>query len=133
VLATHLRFLDQGAFFAKCHPEREYVLGVALDQPVPRGMYISVDQPTLSVRQHPFDGGELLILGGDSHKTGQDDDTERHYQALEDFARERFAVRSVDYRWSTQDQMSVDQMPYIGRLRRGSERLHVATGSTSGV
>jgi glycine/D-amino acid oxidase-like deaminating enzyme/nitrite reductase/ring-hydroxylating ferredoxin subunit len=128
VLATHLPFLDQGAFFAKCHPEREYVLGVALDQPVPRGMYISVDQPTRSVRQHPFDGGELLILGGDSHKTGQNDDTERHYRALEDFARERFGVRSVEYRWSTQDQMSVDQVPYIGRLRRASERLYLATG-----
>ena len=128
VLATHLPFLDRGAFFAKCHPEREYVIGVALDQPVPRGMYISVEQPTRSVRQHPFDGGELLILSGDSHKTGQDDDTERHYAALEEFARERFSVRSVDYRWSTQDHMPVDQVPYIGKLRRRSDRLYVATG-----
>ena len=53
VLATHLPFLDRGAFFAKCHPEREYVLAVALEHPVPRGMYISVEQPTRSVRQHP--------------------------------------------------------------------------------
>ena len=128
VLATHLPFLDRGAFFAKCHPEREYVLGVALEQPVPRGMYISVEQPTRSVRQHPFDGGELLILGGDSHKTGQDDETERHYAALEEFARDRFSVRSIEYRWSTQDHMSVDQVPYIGKLRRGSDRLYIATG-----
>lgn len=128
VLATHLPFLDRGAFFAKCHPEREYVLAVALEQPAPKGMYISVEQPTRSIRQHPFDGGELLILGGDSHKTGQDDDTERHYAALEEFARERFAVRSIEYRWSTQDHMSLDQVPYIGKLRRGSERLYVATG-----
>jgi Rieske Fe-S protein len=128
VLATHLPFLDRGAFFAKCHPEREYVLGVALEQPVPKGMYISAEQPTRSVRQHPFDGGELLILGGDSHKTGQGDDTQKHYEALESFARERFAVCSLEYRWSTQDYMSVDQLPYIGTLRRASERLYVATG-----
>jgi glycine/D-amino acid oxidase-like deaminating enzyme/nitrite reductase/ring-hydroxylating ferredoxin subunit len=128
VLATHLPFLDRGAFFAKCHPEREYVLGVALEQPAPRGMYISVEQPTRSVRQHPFDGGELLILGGNSHKTGQDDDTQRHYKALEEFAGERFAVRSIEYRWSTQDHMPVDQLPYIGKLRRRSDRLYVATG-----
>jgi glycine/D-amino acid oxidase-like deaminating enzyme len=38
VLATHLPFLDRGAFFAKCHPEREYVLGVALEQPAPKGI-----------------------------------------------------------------------------------------------
>lgn len=128
VVATHLPFLDRGAFFAKCHPEREYVLAVALEDPVPKGMYISAEQPTRSIRQHPFDGGELLILSGDSHKTGQDDDTERHHAALERFAHERFAVRSIDYRWSTQDQMSVDRVPYVGKLRRGSDRLYVATG-----
>jgi len=91
-------------------------------------MYLSVEQPTRSIRQHPLGDGELLILSGDSHKTGQDDDTERHYGALEQFAAERFEVRSVEYRWSTQDHMSVDQVPYIGRLRRMSDRLYVATG-----
>ena len=128
VLATHLPFLDRGAFFAKCHPEREYVLDLALEQPAPKGMYISVEQPTRSIRQHPFDGAELLIVSGDSHKTGQDEDTERHYAALEEFARDRFAVRSVEYRWSTQDHMPLDQVPYIGKLRRGSDRLFVGTG-----
>ena len=128
VLATHLPFLDQGGVFAKCHPEREYVLAVALEEPVPRGMYISAEQPTRSIRQHPFDGGELLILSGESHKTGQEEDPESRYATLEQFARERFAVRSVDYRWSTQDHMTVDQVPYIGKLRRGSELLYTATG-----
>jgi glycine/D-amino acid oxidase-like deaminating enzyme/nitrite reductase/ring-hydroxylating ferredoxin subunit len=128
VLATHLPFLDRGAYFARCHPEREYALAAALDGAVPKGMYISVEQPTRSVRQHPFDGGELLILSGESHMTGQDADTERHYAALEDFATTRFGVRSVDYRWSTQDHMSLDRLPYIGKLRRGSDRLYVATG-----
>ena len=128
VLATHIPFLDRGAFFARCHPEREYVLGVSIDRPAPRGMYLSVEQPTRSIRQHPFDGGELLILAGESHKTGQDEDTGRRYAALEDFAHERFAVRSVDYRWSTQDHMPVDRLPYIGRLRRASDRVYVATG-----
>jgi glycine/D-amino acid oxidase-like deaminating enzyme/nitrite reductase/ring-hydroxylating ferredoxin subunit len=138
VVATHLPFLDRGGFFAKCHPERAYVLAASLEQPVPKGMYISVEQPTRSIRQHPFAGGELLILSGESHKTGQDEDTERHYAALEEFARERFPVRTVDYRWSTQDYMSVDHVPYIGKLRRGSDRLFVATafqkwGMTSGT
>ncbi len=128
VLATHLPFLDRGGFFAKAHPEREYALAVALEQPVPRGMYISVEQPTRSIRQHPVEGGELLILSGDSHKPGEHDDTSKHYAALEQFAAERFSVRSVDYRWSTQDYMPVDQVPYIGKLRRRSERLFVATG-----
>lgn len=83
-----------------------------------------VEQPTRSVRQHPFDGGELLILSGDSHKTGQDDDTEHHYRALDEFVRERFAVRCVDYRWSTQDHITVDQVPWrhVAAQRRESVR-----------
>ncbi len=104
------------------------MLAAALEEPVPKGMYITAEQPTRSIRQHPFDGGELLILSGDSHKTGQDDDSESHYRALEQYARERFAVRSIEYRWSTQDHMSVDQVPYIGKLRRGSQLLYTATG-----
>lgn len=35
---------------------------------------------------------------------------------------------SIEYGWSTQDHMPPDQVPYIGRLRRGSQRLYVATG-----
>ena len=128
VVATQLPFLDQGAFFAKAHPEREYALAVALMQPAPRGMYLSADQPTRSVRQHPIAGGELLVLSGESHKPAEDEAESTHYDALERFARERFGVGAVKYRWSTQDYMPVDHVPYLGRLRRGSDRLYVATG-----
>ncbi|HYF25791.1 MAG TPA: FAD-dependent oxidoreductase, partial [Baekduia sp.] len=138
VLATHLPFLDQGGFFARCHPEREYAMAVALEGTVPRGMYISAEQPSRSVRQHPFDDGELLILAGESHKTGQDDDTEARFDALAAFAHERFEVRGIDFRWSTQDYMPVDRVPFIGPLRRGTDRLYVATafqkwGMTNGT
>ena len=129
VVATQLPFLDRGAFFAKAHPEREYALAVALDHPAPRGMYLSAEQPTRSIRQQPASGdGELLIVSGDSHKPGDDDDETRHYGALEGFARARFLLRSLEYRWSTQDYIPVDHLPYIGRLRRGTDRLYVATG-----
>jgi glycine/D-amino acid oxidase-like deaminating enzyme/nitrite reductase/ring-hydroxylating ferredoxin subunit len=127
VVATQLPFLDRGEFFAKAHPEREYALAVALEQPAPTGMYLSADEPTRSVRQHPIDGGELLVLSGGSHKPGEDDET-AHYRELERFAHERFDVGCARYRWSTQDYIPVDHVPYIGKLRRGSDRLYVATG-----
>jgi hypothetical protein len=53
VLATHLPFLDRGAFFARCHPEREYVLGVALEQPAPSGMYIGEEDFREDAAQGP--------------------------------------------------------------------------------
>jgi Rieske Fe-S protein len=128
VVATQLPFLDRGGFFAKCHPEREYAMAARLEQPAPQGMYISAEQPTRSVRQQPAADGELVVLSGDSHKPGAHEDERTHYDALREFVSERFAVRSFDYEWSTQDYLPVDQLPYIGKLRRRSERIFVATG-----
>ncbi|HUQ38886.1 MAG TPA: FAD-dependent oxidoreductase [Acidimicrobiales bacterium] len=127
VLATQLPFLDRGGFFAKTHPERSYALSARLEGPAPAGMYLSSDSPTRSVRPIRA-GGDEVILGGEGHKTGQDDDTEQRYRVLEEWARERFDVRSIDHRWSAQDYMPVDEVPYIGKLTRTSPNVHVATG-----
>lgn len=128
VLATHLPFLDQGGFFAKTSATRSYALAARIDGPVPQGMYLSVDSPTRSVRPHRGGGQEWAILGGEGHKSGQDPDTRQRYRALESWARERFAVRSVDYRWSAQDYVPADGVPYIGRLLPHADRILVATG-----
>ncbi len=128
VVATLLPFTDRGFFFARTHPEREHVLGVRLDGPVPRGMYITAGSPTRSIRSHPAAGGEVVLISGESHKTGQATDYRERYARLERFARERLGARSIDYRFSAQDFFPADQVPYIGRMRRGTDRLYVATG-----
>lgn len=129
VVATLLPFLDRGGFFAKCHPTRSYAMAVRVAGEVPRGMYLSADTPTRSVRPHDDDGDEaVLVVSGEGHKTGQDPDTTRRYAALEAWARDRFSVTSVEHRWSAQDFVPADSVPYVGRLTRGSERIYVATG-----
>ena len=125
VLATQLPTVDPAAFFARTHPERSYALVAELDGPAPRGMYLSADKPTRSVR--PI-GERLALVGGEGHKLGQDPDTRRRYHALEAFARERFPVTGITHHWSAQDYMPADQVPYIGRLAPWSKRLLVATG-----
>ena len=128
VVATLLPFTDRGFFFARTHPEHEHVIGVRLDGPAPRGMYITAGSPTRSIRSHPASGGDVVLVSGESHKTGQTQDYEQRYGNLERFARERLGAGSVDYRFSAQDFYPADQVPYIGRMRRGSDRLYVATG-----
>jgi glycine/D-amino acid oxidase-like deaminating enzyme/nitrite reductase/ring-hydroxylating ferredoxin subunit len=128
VVATHLPFLDRGGHFAKTHPSRSYALAARLDGPAPQGMYLSAGTPTRSVRSHAEGDQEWAILGGEGHKTGQEPDTRARYEALERWARERFPVASVDYRWSAQDYTPVDGVPYIGRLAPGADRLFVVTG-----
>jgi len=125
VVATHLPFSLDGAFFTRVEPERSYVLGLRVNGARPGGMYISVDEPVRSVRS-TADG--YVLVGGEGHKVGQDDDTEQRYAALERWARERFDVASFDYRWSAQDYRTVDGLPYVGRSTPGSERVFIATG-----
>jgi Rieske Fe-S protein len=95
----------------------------------PRGMYLSSDQPTRSIRSTPSnDARRILIIGGEGHKPGLEEDTRRRYEALERFLAERFDVDRVEHRWSTHDYTPVDGLPYIGRLTRGSRGVYVATG-----
>jgi Rieske Fe-S protein len=127
VVATHLPFLDRGLYFARCHPERSYVVAAPYEGPAAReGMYLSTESPVHSIRSHELDGRSWLLVGGESHKTGQADAAER-YRRLEEWARERFGIEP-ELRWATQDQMPVDGVPFIGPVDPLSRNVYVATG-----
>ena len=129
IVATNLPFLDRGLFFTKVHPMRSYVIAGYVDRAsAPEGMHISAESPTRSVRLIPDGQRTLLMLGGEGHKTGQEPDTEARYQRLENDARQRYGLTTIDYRWSTQDTSPVDMVPYIGRMTRGSRHLFTGTG-----
>ena len=128
VLATHFPFLDRTLAFARVHPQRSYALACRIAGEPPEGMFISGDGPTRSVRAAPVAGEELLLVGGEGHRTGTGGDTEERYAALERFAREHWDVRSVEYRWSAQDNTTIDTVPYVGRALPGAKHIWVATG-----
>lgn len=128
VVATHYPFLDRSLAFARVHPQRSYaILCRTRDEP-PEGMFISADSPTRSIRSVPVDGEQLLLVGGEGHKTGTGGDTEKRYETLERFAREHWDVTSVEYRWSAQDNTTVDTVPYVGRLTPRENKVFMATG-----
>jgi glycine/D-amino acid oxidase-like deaminating enzyme/nitrite reductase/ring-hydroxylating ferredoxin subunit len=127
IIASHFPIHDKGFYFARMSPHRSYVLAVRLEGSVPAGMFISTE-PTHSMRSQPVADGELFFVGGEGHKTGQGGDTVARYLRLEQWARERFAVKSVEYRWSTQDNGTFDRVPYIGGATPFSQHLLVATG-----
>ena len=128
VVATHFPFLDRSLAFARVHPYRSYAIACEIDGEPPEGMFISGSSPTRSIRGVPVDGGELLLVGGEGHKTGTGGDTERYYLRLEEFARKHWTVRSVEYRWSSQDNVSVDGVPYVGPINPFSHDVLMATG-----
>ena len=128
VVATHYPFLDRTLAFARVHPERSYAVACRIAGDPPAGMFISADSPTRSVRAVPVGGEELLLVGGEGHRTGTGGDTEERYRRLEDFAREHWDVESVEYRWSAQDNTTIDTLPYVGAATPLTDRILMATG-----
>jgi glycine/D-amino acid oxidase-like deaminating enzyme/nitrite reductase/ring-hydroxylating ferredoxin subunit len=130
IVATLMPIFDRGLFFARCTAMRSYAIavrtaaGAGID-----GMLISVDQPTRSLRSTPDPSGpgELVIVGGEGHVTGEDSDTRRRYAALIDFARHRLGATQVVHHWSAHDLQPADGLPYTGHLGP-SERVFTAAG-----
>lgn len=128
ILATHYPFWDRGLFFPRVHQQRSYAVAGPIGQSQPDGMYISADQPTRSIRTIPNGDETLLMVGGNGHTVGQRYDTDGCYRDLEQWMSDRFGVSEVSYRWSTQDGVSVDTLPYVGTARHGTDRVFTATG-----
>jgi len=130
LLATGIPFLDRSFAFGRLEPTRSYSLAARVDDDLPRSMSISADQPTRSLRTLPApDGtGELLLVGGSSHVVGREPDTRTRYEALTDWARDRFTVQEVAWRWSTQDYLPVDGLPLIGRSWGLPDTVQLASG-----
>jgi glycine/D-amino acid oxidase-like deaminating enzyme/nitrite reductase/ring-hydroxylating ferredoxin subunit len=129
IVASHFPFFDHNGYFARMHPKQAYLLAVRIDGTPPEGMYYSAGKPADTLRSHPVAGEELLIVGGQGHKTGENEPpTSERYRRCEQFAREHFDVESVEYRWSTHDYYPVDRVPFVGRLGPGIENVYVGTG-----
>lgn len=121
IVATHFPFLNKhGMYFLKMYQQRSYVLGLQDAEDVD-GMYIGDTQNSLSFRNY----GDVLLLGGGGHRTGKDGGG---WQELESFTREYYPNARIKYRWATQDCMTLDGLPYIGRYSRSTPHLYVATG-----
>ncbi|HVF19706.1 MAG TPA: FAD-dependent oxidoreductase [Mycobacteriales bacterium] len=139
VVATHIPFLDRGLYFARQFPVRDYVVAAPIAaSSAPDGIFLSTESPTHSVRTTPYDGGLLLIVAGEGHTPGREEDTDARYDALGAWAREKFGVSEIAYRWSTQDYTSEDRVPFIGPLTKASQHIWTATafgawGMTNGT
>ncbi|MDP4085577.1 MAG: FAD-dependent oxidoreductase [Bacillota bacterium] len=129
IVASHYPFCNiPGFYFARMYAERSYAIGIKTDKEYPGGMYISVDDPIRSIRYTPTEDGNLIIIGGEKHKTGQGPDTLSHYEALAKFAEDIFGIKEYSYRWSAQDLVTLDKLPFIGPFTENKHHVLVATG-----
>ena len=123
IFAAHYPFVNvPGYYFARMYQERSYV--VALEGAgLPEGMYLGIDQDGLSFRSQ----GELLLLGGGSHRTGVNRQGGQ-YERLRTQARIFYSGSREVACWSAQDCMTLDGIPYIGRFSSRRPDWYVASG-----
>ena len=130
VLATHYPIMNfPGFHFLKMYQDRSYVIAGETKEPLPEGMYITSDSPTISFRTIKDGNKYLLAIGGSDHKTG-DNTTflDENYEYLEKYAKTLYPDFKVKYKWSTQDCISLDKIPYIGELSHLMPDVYIATG-----
>lgn len=129
IIASHYPFYNkESIYFARLYVERSYVLALKANEKYPGGMYISAEDPVRSLRAQDSNEGQLIFVIGEKHKTGQGEDTNIHYENLIDFAQGLFTIEDIPYRWSTQDCMTMDNLPYIGQYSKDYPNLYIATG-----
>ncbi|MEN6325100.1 MAG: FAD-dependent oxidoreductase [Syntrophomonas sp.] len=129
IIASHFPFFDGGGmYFAKMYVEKSYIIGIKINEKFPEGMFITAESPGRSLRSQNDGNEELVLIAGEHHKTGDGQNLNIHYQNLLDFAHQTFQVNEVKYRWSTQDCMTIDGVPYCGNITPKNPDLYVATG-----
>ena len=137
VMATNTPVNDLLAIHTKQAAYRTFVIGAD----VPSGsidncLYWDTADPyhyvrvqTLRPSPSPVSVGDLLIVGGEDHKTGQADDAETRYGRLEEWARVRFPmITGIRFRWSGQVVEPVDALAFIGRNPMDQPNVFIATG-----
>jgi glycine/D-amino acid oxidase-like deaminating enzyme len=128
VLATGIPILDRGGFFARLKPSRSYCMAYRVPGSLTRGMYISTDSPTRSVRYAPTPDGDRLIVGGAGHPVGHEKNPASSVQELDEWARKHYPGAMQTHYWSAQDYTPIDELPYVGPILPGNESIFVATG-----
>ena len=132
VLATNSPFNDWLVMHTKKEAYRTYVIGITMPRGVvPPILLWDTADPYHYVRSQPLsDKTDILIVGGEDHKTGQAHDTDERFDRLESWARYLFPdLGHVEFRWSGQVMEPVDAMAFIGR-NPGDENIYVITGDS---
>ncbi|HEV2912579.1 MAG TPA: FAD-dependent oxidoreductase [Pyrinomonadaceae bacterium] len=146
VVATNTPVNDRVVIHTKQAPYLTYVIGAR----VPRGSVETAlfwDTPDpyhyVRIQSGPFEESDgekgdgeagdydILIVGGEDHKTGQKDDANNRYAWLERWTRTRFPmIESIEFRWSGQVMEPVDGLAFIGRNPLDEPNVFIATGDS---
>jgi glycine/D-amino acid oxidase-like deaminating enzyme/nitrite reductase/ring-hydroxylating ferredoxin subunit len=134
VVATNSPVNDRVAIHTKQAPYRTYAIGAL----IPKGYFPKIllwdtQDPYhyIRIQDNTMDPGhDILIVGGEDHKTGQESNPEIAFEKLINWSKERFPlIKSIPYQWSGQVMEPIDSLAYLGR-NPGDENVFIITGDS---
>jgi len=140
IVATNTPVNDRFAIHTKQAPYRSYVIGALIPKgSVPDALYWDMQDPYHYVRLHELHLAEgqknvrdydVLIVGGEDHRTGMNTEMNQRHKNLEFWARDRFPmIKLVDFRWSGQVMETADGLAFLGR-NPGDDHVYIITGDS---
>ena len=134
VISTHYPIKNfPGIYFSKMYQDKTYAIAVDIgeeeNENIIDGMYIQSCEPVISFRTAKYNGKNLLIVAGSGHKTGQTNvKIEDNFINLENYVKKYYPKAKVMFKWSTEDCVTLDKIPYIGKFSNFLPNIYVATG-----
>jgi Rieske Fe-S protein len=130
VVATNMTIKSPVGMANRTQPRSHVAMAFRVDDPLSvDGMFISIDDPTRSIRMGRDNEGPLLVALGPKFNTGQDGDVAKRFVELDNWARANLPVGEAVWRWCNEDYDTPDRVPYAGTpdLEK-APGFHIATG-----
>lgn len=128
IIATRYPIVNvPGYHFLKMYQSTSYAVMADVKKELFNGMYISTEVPNISFRTVKDGERKLLLAVGFDYKTGKED-LKDGYQRLETVIRKMYPDAEILYKWSAEDCISLDKIPYIGEISVMKPNMYIATG-----
>jgi glycine/D-amino acid oxidase-like deaminating enzyme/nitrite reductase/ring-hydroxylating ferredoxin subunit len=142
VVCTNASISDYVRTHIKIEANRTYVVAAAVPRgSVEKALYWDTGWPyhyarvlTMEGQKTPTKGDtvyDALIVGGEDHKVGHDNEPQERWDRIEQWMRQRWPqAGEILYRWSGQILETLDGLAYIGRNPDGAENVYMASGDS---
>ena len=136
VVATNTPINDLGKVYIKQEAYRTYVIGALVPAgSTPEALFWDMEDPFHYVRLQRMHANskaqDLLIIGGEDHKTGQAEGIEGRFARLATWGREHFpGIKEIAFRWSGQVMESTDGLAFIGHNPKDGPNVYIVTGDS---
>jgi glycine/D-amino acid oxidase-like deaminating enzyme/nitrite reductase/ring-hydroxylating ferredoxin subunit len=132
VVATNVPINNRVTLHTKQAPYMTYVIGARVPRgSVPQALAWDTGDPYHYIRLQRLQDDDLLIVGGEDHKSGQAHDSPQRYRKLEAWTRSRFPMmKDVEFAWGGQIMEPIDYLAFIGHNPFDHENIYVATGDS---